>query len=127
MPELQKYASVEQVEAGFRELTEAEQDKCEALLVEAAVMIDAIAKNASEEAKCVASCRMVRRALDSGTGTPIGVTQGTVSALGYSQTWNVGTGGATGELYIGKAERSLLGLSNKIGASNPFAEVIPNA
>lgn len=33
--------------------------------------------------------------------------------------------GSTGELYVGKAERQILGLGNQIGASNPFAEVSP--
>lgn len=123
MNELPSYATVEQVEAGFRPLTTEETAKCSALIVEAGVMVDAIATNAAPERKCVVVCRMVRRALGGGDDVPLGASQGTVSALGYSQTWSLGTGGASGELYIGKAERTLLGVSNKIGASNPFAEV----
>lgn len=121
MAELPAYATTDQVEAGFRELTTAETAKCEALIKEAGIMIDAIAKDASDDAKCLVTCRMVRRVLGSGeSDAPIGAMQGTVSALGYSQTWAMGSGGATGELYIGKAERTILGLGNKIGASNPY-------
>ena len=114
------YATIEQVEAGFRELDADEREVCSALLDEAAVMIDAAAKDAGEEVKRVVSCRMVRRVIGS-TDTdlaPIGTTQGTVSAGGYSQTWTVG--GTTGELYLSKTEKTLLGVGNRIGARSPL-------
>jgi len=117
------YATVEQVELGFRSLTEEEQIKCAALLDEASVLIDAVAKNASSEAKQVVSCRIVRRSLGDGSDTsvPIGATQGSMSALGYSQSWTI-SNGSSGELYLGKTDRILLGLGNKIGCSNPYEE-----
>lgn len=115
------YATTEQVETGFRKLSADEEERCNALIVEAGVMIDAIAQNARNAAKRLVTCRMVRRVLGSAeSDTPIGTTQGTVSALGYSQTWALSSGGAVGELYIGKAERSILGVQDKIGASNPL-------
>lgn len=115
------YATVNQVEAGFRELTDDEQEKCKALLEEAAVLIDAVAKRAPIDSKCVVSCRIVRRSLGDGgnASVPLGSTQGSISALGYSQSWTISNGSA-GELYLGKTDRQLLGLSNKIGASNPY-------
>lgn len=69
---------------------------------------------------------MVRRAIaaSSAGDFPVGATQGTMSAGGYSQSWTMSSG-STGELYVGKAERQILGLGNQIGASNPFAEVSP--
>lgn len=119
--ELTAYATVDDVEAGFRELTDAEKDKCGALIVEAGVMIDTVASGASCAVKKIVTCRMVRRAIGNGEqDMPMGATQGTVSALGYSQTWTMGNGASTGELYIGKTEKTMLGVSNKIGASNPF-------
>lgn len=124
MHELYSYASVELIEAGFRPLTAEERLQCQQLITEAGVMIDRVAPKADFDAKCVATCRMVRRAIGTGTTEmPVGASQGSVSALGYSQSWTMGTSGGTGELYIGKAEKALLGVSNKIGASNPFAEV----
>lgn len=113
------YATIEQVEAGYRELSETEREKCETLLSEAAIMIDAVARAACANAKQVVSCRMVRRALISYDDTMMGATQGSVSALGYTQSWTMGNGSA-GELYISRSEKNLLGAGNKIGASNPY-------
>lgn len=128
MEQLPAYATTEQIAAGFRTLTADETERCGALIIEAGIMIDAVAPNASPAAKCLVTCRMIRRQLGSGESeTPIGATQGTVSALGYSQTWALSSGGATGELYIGKTEKSILGVANKIGASNPFCGGVTNA
>lgn len=120
------YATVEDVERGFRTLDEDEQTKCEALLDEADILIDAVASSAAADAKKVVECRIVRRALGDGTPSasafPMGSTQGTMSALGYSQSWTL-SNGAAGELYIGKTERQILGLGNKIGTSNPYGDI----
>jgi len=115
------YATVEDVERGFRTLDADEQEKCEALLMEADVLIDAVASSASCDAKKVAECRIVRRALGDGEAgsVPMGATQGSISALGYSQSWTM-SNGSTGELYIGKTEKLILGIGNKIGVTDPY-------
>lgn len=121
------YATIDDVQARMtRTLSNSERDVCFSLLEDAAVMIDALAPNASADAKPVVACRMVIRALGdgSGSGYPIGASQGSMSGLGYSQSWTV-SGGATGELYIGKADRTLLGCSNKIGSYSPVQELAP--
>lgn len=118
------YATVEQVEAGFRTLTADEQSVCSALLDEAAIVIDAYNDEAPADAKQVVSCRIVRRALGAGTSSvPIGATQGTMTAGPYTQSWTMGNG-STGELYLGRTDKKLLGISNQIGCSNPYAEVL---
>lgn len=115
------YATTQMVAAGFRELTADEEDRCAALLEEAGVLIDATGTTAKDEIKALVSCRMVRRALgDSDTTIPLGATQGTISAGGYSQSWTVGASGTTGELYFGRLEKKLLGIGNAIGAGNPL-------
>lgn len=115
------YATTQMVAAGFRELTADEEDRCAALLEEAGVLIDATGTTAKDEIKALVSCRMVRRALgDSDTTIPLGATQGTISAGGYSQSWTVGASGTTGELYFGRMEKKLLGIGNAIGAGNPL-------
>lgn len=120
------YATPQMVEAGFRELTADEEDRCTALLEEAAVMIDACGSTAQAEIKALVSCRMVRRALgDSDTTIPLGATQGTIAAGGYSQSWTVGASGTTGELYFGRIEKKLLGISDSIGAGNPLGALVP--
>lgn len=118
------YASYEDVQAGFRTLTADEISVCNALLEEAAVIIDSYNEDASADAKKVVSCRMVRRAIGAGEASvPIGATQGTMTAGPYSQSWTM-SGGSTGELYLGRVDKKLLGVSNAIGCSNPFAEVM---
>lgn len=118
------YATVAEVEAGFRTLTADEKTKCAALLEEADVLIDAVAWSANTQAKSVVERRIVRRALGDGecAGVPIGATQGSMSALGYSQSWQV-TNGSAGELYLSKTDKSLLGLGNKIGMTDPYPGV----
>ena len=118
------YASYEDVQAGFRTLTADEISACTALLGEAAVIIDSYNEDASADAQKVVSCRMVRRAIGAGEASvPIGATQGTMTAGPYSQSWTM-SGGSTGELYLGRVDKKLLGVSNAIGCSNPFAEVM---
>jgi hypothetical protein len=69
---------------------------------------------------------MVERALGDGgeAGIPMGATQGSVSALGYSQSWTIGSG-STGELYISKIEKKLLGAGNAIGSYSPTEDLVP--
>ena len=119
------YASIWDVQARMaRDLSADEQRVCEALLDDAAVIIDAAAASASTAAKKVVSCRMVQRSLGSGTdGIPIGATQGSQSALGYTQSWTVGTGGTVGELYLSRTDRKLLGAGNRIGSYSPTQEL----
>ena len=122
------YATVEDVQARMlRTMTADEESVCESLLDDAAVMIDAAAQNAAADAKKIVSCRMVIRALGDGSssGYPIGANQGSMSGLGYSQSWTVSSGGGTGELYLGKADRQLLGLGNEIGSYSPTQELVP--
>lgn len=111
------YATIEAVELRCRrKLDEDEKSLCAALLDDATTIIDSVAPNATLEAKKVVSCNMIVRAMgDSGESQfPIGATNGTVSALGYSQTFSMGNG-STGELYLTKVEKKLLGVGSKIG------------
>ena len=114
-----RYADAAAVAAGFRTLTDEEQARADALLEEAA--------DAKEDAKWVVSCRMVRRVLGDGTGGdmplyPMGASQGSATALGYTQSWTM-SGGTSGELYISRTERRLLGAGNRIGAHSPLEAI----
>lgn len=122
-----KYASVSDVEAGFRTLDKDESARCDDLLDEAGIVIDAYNADADAERKKLVSCRMVRRQLGSDSQSagmfPAGASQGTVTALGYSQSWTM-SGGAVGELYLSKLEKQLLGVGNRIGAHSPVEELV---
>lgn len=116
------YAKPEDVIARIpRDIGPEEEQLICVLLEDAAILIDACAKDAGEKVKAVVSCRMVIRALGdgNGAGVPIGATQGTMTAGPYSQTWTLGSG-SSGELYLSKADKAMLGVANRIGASSPL-------
>lgn len=120
------YAEIADVEAGFRDLDADEQARCAALLQEAAVIIDAYSQAAGADAKRLVSCRMVRRVLGDGSAAgsayPMGATQGTATALGYSQSWTL-SGGAAGEMYLARLDKKLLGVGSRIGAGSLVEEL----
>lgn len=119
------YATVDDVQARMtRTLTDEEKAVCAVLLDDAAVMIDAYRTSASDDAKKVVSCRMVIRAITEEPDVPAGATQGSMSGLGYSQSWTIGNGGAVGELYLAKADKMALGIADSIGAYSPVEELV---
>lgn len=123
------YATVEDVQARMtRTLSESEQAVCTTMLDDAAVLIDAYNYNADEDAKLVVSCRVVIRAIGDGgdLNVPLGASQGSMSALGYSQSWTLGTGGSVGEVYLSKTDKKMLGSGNNIGSYSPTEELIPD-
>lgn len=137
------YVSSSDVQARMtREMSPEECDVCDRLLRDAVEMIYTIAPHLAgpedltdpdtitddsiigdlELGKMVA-CRMVIRALGDGGAAagaaPIGATQGSMSGLGYTQSWTMANGGSTGELYLSKTERQLLRRGNSIGSYSP--------
>ena len=120
------YATYEDVQARMtRTLSEDEQAMCTTLLDDAGVIIDEFNVNAKVEVKKIVSCRMVIRELGDGdSGIPQGATQGSMSGLGYSQSWTF-QGGASGELYLSKLDKQMLGYGNKIGSYSPTEELVP--
>lgn len=122
------YATIEDVQLRMtRALSETEVSVGTALLNDIAALIDATSTSASDSVKLVVSCNAVKRALGDGDsmGVPAGATQGSMSGLGYSQSWTIGTGGSVGELYLSKTDKKLLGLSNAIGSYSPIEELVP--
>lgn len=121
------YATVKDVQDRMtRTMSSDEEAVCAVLLDDAAAIIDAFAVSAELGAKSVVSCRMVIRALGDGTsiGIPLGATQGSMSGLGYSQSWTL-SNGANGELYLSKLEKQMLGLGNRIGSYSPVEGLVP--
>ena len=119
------YATYTDVQARMlRELTTDEQTLCTTLLSDAGVIIDGFNKDADDGVKLVVSCRMVIRALGVDDSIPMGSTQGSMSALGYSQSWTIGSGGSVGELYLSKLDKQMLGYGNQIGSYSPVQELV---
>lgn len=98
------------------------------LLDDAAVIIDAYNEDATTSVKKIVSCRMVIRAIgdDDGSTVPIGATQGSMSALGYSQSWTM-SNGSVGELYLSKLDKKLLGVGNQIGSGSPVTDLVEDS
>ena len=121
------YATVSDVEARTTHTyTTDEESVISTLLDDAAVHIDAYNANATADAKKLVSCSMVLRAIGDGDDVmPLGATQGSIAAGGYSQSWTMGNGGGSGELYLSKEEKKLLGYGNSIGSYSPVQELIP--
>lgn len=120
------YATVEDVQARMpRLMSESEQAICSTLLDDAAVIIDSFNSAALNDVKLIVSCRMVIRQLGDGEASdiPIGATQGSMAGLGYSQSWTIGSG-STGELYLSKLDKQMLGGGNKIGSYSPTQELV---
>lgn len=122
------YATISDIQDhSTRSFTANELRVCQNLLDDAAILIDRFNSDASDDIKKVVSCRVVIRALGSGSdnGVPIGASQGSMSALGYSQSWTLGGSGASGELYLSKTEKQLLGGGSKIGSYSPVEALVP--
>lgn len=100
-----------------------EQNICNQLLQRAALEIDSYNVNASTDAKKSVSIEAVARAMSESTDVPMGASQGSMSAMGYSSSWTMGSGGSVGSVYLSKADKRILGYGNQIGASNPLSFV----
>lgn len=123
------YAAVSDVQARINfVMTEDQEALCSTLLEDAATLIDSCNSNASADVKKVVSCRIVIRSIPNPTDSslasiPVGATQGSMSALGYSQSWTLGSG-SVGELYLSKTDKHLLGVGNQIGSYSPVQELV---
>lgn len=110
------YATVQDVQDRMSEtMTTAQQNICSKLLDDAGTIIDSFNVNATADAKKLVSIRMVQRSMSIDSDIPMGATQGSMSAMGYSQSWTMATNTSVGELYLNKIEKKLLGYGNKIG------------
>lgn len=120
------YATVEDVQGRMtRTLTETETTVVGNLLDDAAVLIDSYNSASSPDAKLIVSCRMVIRAIGDGQAdVPIGASQGSMSALGYSQSWTMGTNASVGQLYLDRTDKQMLGGGARIGSYSPVEELV---
>ena len=118
------YATPEDVQDRMLTTMSADQlNVCGVLLDDIAALIDSYNTAASADIKKVVSCEAAKRMMASmGGDVPMGATTGSMSAMGYSQSWTFPTGG-TGEIYLSKTEKKLLGVANRIGSYSPIEEM----
>lgn len=116
------YASYTDVEKRLgRTFDNTEKEICNTLLERAALEIDSYNDQASADAKKSVSVEAVARAMNETADVPMGASQGSMSAMGYSQSWTMPNGGSVGSVYLSKADKRLLGVGNLINASNPLS------
>lgn len=108
------YADVSDLEVRWRTLTTDEQARAEALLDDASAMLDAyVTVDESDEQQAallkIVVCNMVQRSMSTSSGDAYGVSQQSITAVGFTQQYTYSN--PTGDLYITKAEKRMLGIS----------------
>lgn len=111
------YADVSDLEVRWRTLTTDEQERAEALLDDASAMLDAyVTVDETDEKQMqllkIVVCNMVERAMSTASDDGVdlyGVTQQSMTAVGFTRQFSYAN--PTGDLYITKSEKRLLGIS----------------
>lgn len=111
------YATVGDVSARWRTLSDSEETRCVALLADASDLIRTTCPNwqeAGEDTLRRVTCAAVIRALQS--GDMAGVTQSSQTAGPFSQSWSYSN--PSGDLYLTKAEKKALGGTVRLGSTD---------
>lgn len=117
------YAEVSDLEARWRPLTEDERARAAVLLEDASALIDAYGEAdasdpGAERALKAVACAVVQRAMSSAATDAYGVTQQSMTAGPYTQSWSYSN--PTGDLYLTKSEKKMLGFTDGyIGSIRP--------
>ena len=115
------YAEVSDIEDRWRELTGDEQARAEVLIDDASAYIDSLADASKVDAAVlkVVVCNMVQRAMVAGEADSFGVTQQSMTAGPYTQSWTYSN--PSGDFFLTKLEKRLLGVSTGyIGSIRPM-------
>lgn len=117
------FADVTDIEQRWRALDADEQARAAVLLDDASAMlasmvtVDDSDQQQAQALKMVA-CNMVIRVMSAGVNAAFGATGGSMTGGPYSQSWTYAA--PTGDMYLTKAERALLGVSSMaIGTIRP--------
>ena len=107
------FATVADLEARWRSLTEAEEAQASVLLDDAAAYLQALVEvDPDDEVQAanlkMVSCNMVKRAMSSVASDAFGVTNATATMGPFSQ--QVAYANPSGDMYVSKSERAILGI-----------------
>lgn len=122
------YATVSDIEARWRELTADEESKAGVLLDDAAAILDTLGVFDSSDPNVAAnlrtvSCNMVIRSMSAAQADTFGMSQGSMTAGPYTQSWTFAN--PSGDMYLTKMEKRLLGItSGYIGSIRPKVGII---
>lgn len=109
------FANVSDLESRWRELSSDESTVADALLGDAATMLTKLVDVDSTDTEQAAllkivSCNMVKRAMSALDSDAFGMTTQSMTAVGFSQSNTFAN--PSGDMYLTKYERKLLGISN---------------
>lgn len=120
------YATVADLEDRWRTLSVDEKSRADVLLGDAAVRLDVLCPpsapptNQELDARKIVSCEMVKRAMSTPGGVDgIGVSSVQAGAGPFQQTQQFSN--PTGDLYLTKADRALLGCGDQVAFTVPMA------
>lgn len=118
------YADVSDLEARWRGLSADEEARAAVLLDDASAMLTALVnvdEDDEEQAELlkVVCCNMVTRSMSASESDAFGLTQQSITAGPYTQSFNYSNPG--GDMYLTKMEKRLLGItSGYIGSLRPM-------
>ena len=107
------FATVADLEARWRDLSDAEEAQASVLLDDAAAYLQALVEvDTDDEVQAanlkMVSCNMVKRAMSSSASDAFGVTNATATMGPFSQ--QVAYANPSGDMYVSKSERAILGI-----------------
>ena len=116
------FATVEDLEARWKPLDDDQQAVAEALLDDAAAIIAATVPIREDDELQAAvlkavNCSMVKRAMFAADGGTPGITQGSMTADVYTQSWTFSN--PSGDLYLSASERRALGVGRGFVSTIP--------
>jgi len=109
MADVDPYATAEDLQSRWRELTEAELARAEVLIQDASNMVASRNPKASAEICKAVVCEMVRRVMSVDRG---GITSQSQTAGSFSESFNYSTSSGYGDLRIMPSEEKLLGIGS---------------
>ena len=114
------YASHADIEARWRELSATEEAQADTLCADASAIIDSLVTVGDDKLELakVVVCNMVIRAMSAAQSDNFGLSQGSMTAGPYTQSWTYAN--PSGDMYLTKMEKRLLGVtSGYIGSIRP--------
>lgn len=124
------YATVADLEARWRTLSSDERSRAGVLLGDAGVRLDVLCPSSVPpteielDARMIVSCDMVKRAMATPGGSDgVGVASSQAGAGPFQQTLQFSN--PSGDLYLTKSDRALLGCGNQVAFTFPMVERLP--
>lgn len=118
------FAQIADIEARWRDLSTDEEPRAEALIGDASAMLSALVdvdESDTDQADLLKTvcCNMVIRSMSATASDAFGVSQATITAGPYSQSF--GYANPSGDMYLTKLEKRLLGITTSyIGTIRPM-------